>query len=431
MSCRHRLLISLCAIALVCFSTVSSAQTSWRQTSADDYTRYELLEPETQSFRIIYDVSATTGGATYYFNGIRRGSEPTVHGVTDLMTGEALDWELVDGSEARAIGMTNARAGQMYIKVSLPRPVPEHGEIRLRIDKTYRDTASYQAENGHIAFSRSLGIKRNSIVLPAGYELTRANYPSQIATEDDGRIKVSFMNRGPAGVPFVIEGRLLPQRAQASVAVTLGSGTATVQAPTAPGAPTPIGARIDYEFSERAFQDREIVYFLQQPETHAFRLYHDYTETRPGVDRYVNVVRAGSKASNPSARVLDTGEVLEVETLRGNAITERGVDTGRDPTPETEVVVIWFEPVKQGHSTRLRIEETYTDPNRYLLVGDELVWDRAFGRPRNTVILPDGWYVTASSIPATVRETDDGRIQLDYMNDRPDRIEVFVKGKRR
>jgi len=27
--------------------------------------------------------------------------------------------------------------------------------------------------------------------------------------------------------------------------------------------------------SERAHQDREIVYFLQQPDTHAFALYHD------------------------------------------------------------------------------------------------------------------------------------------------------------
>ena len=45
--------------------------------------------------------------------------------------------------------------------------------------------------------------------------------------------------------------------------------------------------------SERAFQDREIVYFLKSPETHAFSLYHDYTETREGTDRYVNVVRAG------------------------------------------------------------------------------------------------------------------------------------------
>ena len=54
----------------------------------------------------------------------------------------------------------------------------------------------------------------------------------------------------------------------------------------------------DRRLSERAHQDREIVYFLQQPETHSFDLYHDYTETRPDASRYVNVVRPGSSVTN-------------------------------------------------------------------------------------------------------------------------------------
>ena len=53
--------------------------------------------------------------------------------------------------------------------------------------------------------------------------------------------------------------------------------------------------------NERAIQDREIVYFLKQPETHAFSLYHDYTASRDGEHQYVNVVRAGSTVSDPSA----------------------------------------------------------------------------------------------------------------------------------
>jgi hypothetical protein len=59
------------------------------------------------------------------------------------------------------------------------------------------------------------------------------------------------------------------------------------------------------------------------------------------------------------------------------------------------------------------------------------VWDRAFGRPRNAVVLPAGWYLTTSAIPAVVSETDDGRIRLDVTNDRPDEIQVFLKAKRR
>jgi hypothetical protein len=81
------------------------------------------------------------------------------------------------------------------------------------------------------------------------------------------------------------------------------------------------------------------------------------------MDRYLNVVRAGSKASNPSAYILDTGEKLKVETLKGQEITDKNIGD-RNVTEDTEVVVIWFYPVKKGGSVRLRIEETYTDPNR-------------------------------------------------------------------
>jgi hypothetical protein len=183
--------------------------------------------------------------------------------------------------------------------------------------------------------------------------------------------------------------------------------------------------------SERAHQTREIVYFLQQPETHAFDLYHDYTESRPGVDKYVNVVRRGSSVSRPSARVLETGDALPAEILRGDAIKRAGIDTGEDVRPDSEAVVILFPPVKAGESLRLRISETYTDPGSYLLEGEELVFDRNFGRPRNAVVLPVGWSLTACSIPATVSQMADGRVRLDFVNARPDSIDVLIKAKRR
>ncbi|HXO22023.1 MAG TPA: hypothetical protein VOA87_19070 [Thermoanaerobaculia bacterium] len=213
---------------------------------------------------------------------------------------------------------------------------------------------------------------------------------------------------------------------------------ATPLAPIAPIAPTapiaPVAPAADPErLSERAHQDREIVYFLRPPETHAFDLYHDYTESRPGVARYLNVVRKGSAASAPSARLLDTGEVLKVEVLKGEAVLKSatpGEDT-EGMEAESEVVVAHFPAVAPGTSARLRIAETYTDPKSYRLEGDELVFDRTFGRPRNAVVLPAGWYLTASAIPAVVSETADGRIRLDFLNPRPDEIAVFIKARRR
>jgi hypothetical protein len=195
--------------------------------------------------------------------------------------------------------------------------------------------------------------------------------------------------------------------------------------------PPTLGTNRNGRLSERARQDREIVYFLQPPETHAFDLYHDYTESRPGVDNYLNIVRGGSKVSNPSALILDTGEKLVVETLRGTKITDAKIDIGEPVTAQSEVVVIRFAPVKQGQSVRLRISETYTDPNRYGVVGDELVWDRAFGRSANAMVLPAGWYLTNCSIPATVSVQPDGRVRLDFVNPRNDNVEVLVTARRR
>jgi hypothetical protein len=199
----------------------------------------------------------------------------------------------------------------------------------------------------------------------------------------------------------------------------------------AQGTPPTLGANRASRLSERARQDREIVYFLQQPETHAFDLYHDYTESRPGVDNYLNIVRGGSAVSNPSALILDTGEKLVVESLKGTKITDAKIDIGEPVTGQSEVVVIRFPAVKQGQSVRLRISETYTDAGRYGVVGDELVWDRAFGRPANAMVLPAGWYLTNCSIPATVSLQPDGRVRLDFINPRSDNIEVLVTAKRR
>jgi hypothetical protein len=377
-----------------------------RQTQADDYTRYELLAPSSAKFRIIYEVSATTPGARYFYNPIRRGSIASDERVVDRATGAPLPFEVVNGTVARAAGVRGADSTQDYIRVALARPVPaDGGEARVLIDKTYEDAKSYFLDGTDIVFNRPLGIKRNAVVLPNGYELVACNYPSQVLQEADGRIKITFWNVTPAEAPLVLRARK---------AAKVGPAKSSV------------ASRLD----ERAYQNREIVYFLQQPETHAFDLYHDYTESRPGVSTYLNVVRAGSTVSKPSARNLDTGEMLAHEVLIGDAITKARLGV-QDVTPTTEVVVFRFPQVKAGESIRLRMFETYTDTARYKLSGDELVWDRAFGRPANAVVLPSGWVLANSSIPAVVSALPDGRIRLDFLNPRPDEIQVLITARRR
>lgn len=194
-------------LALLAALALQAAAPAGVQTDDDEYTRYELLDPSTASFRIIYEVTATTPGATAYFNPIRKGSTATQEAVFDRMTGQALRFDVVDGNAAKAGGVAGAAADAQFIKVHLPRPVPAGGEVRLLIDKTYRDPASYTAEGDRIVFSRALGITRNAVVLPAGYELVGCNVPAQVLSEEDGRIKVSFVHTSAQPLPVMVKAR--------------------------------------------------------------------------------------------------------------------------------------------------------------------------------------------------------------------------------
>ncbi|MBC7843039.1 MAG: hypothetical protein H7099_12035 [Gemmatimonadaceae bacterium] len=397
---------SIRIIALSTMSSVLPAQAPVpRQTEADTYTRYELLAPGSAKFRIIYEVSATTAGATHYFNPIRQGSVATDESVIDRASGTPLRFDVVGAAAARAGGVRGDSL-QTYIRVALAHPVPgADGEQRILILKTYQDSLSYFSRGDTIVFTRPLGIKRNAVVLPMGYELVSSSFPAQVLQEPDGRIGISFWNNTPSEAAVTL--RAVPAR-------SLRAGVSSVAA----------------RLTERAHQDREIVYMLQQPETHAFDLYHDYTESRPGTSTYLNIVRAGSTVSNPRAVNLDTGLPLVHETLKGDAITTAKLSVP-DVTPQSEVVVFRFDPIRPGTSMRLRMFETYTDPVRYTVVNDELVWDRSFGRPANAVVLPEGWVLTNSSVPAVVSSLPNGRVRLDFINPRADEIGVLITARRR
>ena len=340
------------------------------------------------------------------------------------MSGKPLQFDVVSGAEARKDAlMADADLDTQYIKVTLARPVPENGQGRILIVKTYKDAKSYFAEGKAIVFKRPLGIQRDKVVLPAGYEVVNLTVPSQIRTEKDGRIAISFLHAGAGEAPLEVRAVKDAQTGEHALPREL-TKERSWESPF-------IGETEKERLSERAHQDRDIVYFLQQPETHSFSLYHDYTETRVGVNGYANVVRTGSVASHPSAYVLDTGEQLKAEEMSGAEVMASKINTGETVDAKDRVVVIPFATVEDGHSLRLRIAETYTAPVSYRLDGDELVFDRSLGRPRNAVVLPSGWYCTASAAPATVSQLPDGRIRLDYWDDRPEAVDVLLKARRR
>jgi len=185
-------------ILLAVFAGFTTARAQY--ISADTYTRYELLAPDTHQFKIYYEVTETRVGALYHFNQIREGSEASDESVIDLATGKPLKFEVVTGAQARADSPAeNLTATAKYIKVFLAHPIAERSEYRLAIIKTYKDDQSYYADGDQIVFKRSLGIPRDSIVLPAGYEIVFCSVAAQVLRESDGRLKLAFVNPGSGG----------------------------------------------------------------------------------------------------------------------------------------------------------------------------------------------------------------------------------------
>jgi hypothetical protein len=190
--------------------------------SADTYTRYELLAPASHQFKIYYEVTETRAGAKFHFNAIREGAEATDESVIDLATGRMLKFEVVTGAQAAQASGDKSNPqperfnpSSKYIQVHLAHPVPERGEYRLAIIKTYKDDKSYYTEGADIVFKRPLGIPRNSVVLPAGYEIVSSSVATQVLTEKDGRLKLSFVNPGSGGqLEVTIKARLLPTPAK-------------------------------------------------------------------------------------------------------------------------------------------------------------------------------------------------------------------------
>ncbi len=403
-----------------------------QQTETDEYTRYELLDPGAASFKIYYEVTATTAGAKVFYNPIRKGSVASDESVLDPSTGKPLHFSVISGDKARKDPlMSRASPDTDYIRVELARPVPTNGQGRVVIIKTYKDAKSYSADDKGIVFNRPLGIKRNKVVLPPGYELTGCTVPAQILTEKDGRTAVAFMHAGAGEAPLILHATKDAQTGAAS----LPHPATSQRSWEAPFAGESERARL----AERAHADRDITYFLQQPESHTFRLYHDYTETRPGTSHYINVVREGSTATDPSAYSLDTGDTFPETTMTGAEMKAAHIEAGEPLADTAHAVVITFPPVQPGGSLRLRILESYTAPASYRLdpgtlanhADAELIFDRSLGRPRNSVVLPSGWYATWSATPTTVTQLPDGRIHLEFWDDRPDPVDVLLKARRR
>lgn len=182
----------------------------------------------------------------------------------------------------------------------------------------------------------------------------------------------------------------------------------------------------------RAEQDREISYWLLDPDSHQFRISHDFTVSKVGQKYVHSFVRKGSVVS-PDAKMtdLDTGKQLKTYKVAGKEVNALGYYP-EPADPDSVVVQGDLEhAIGEGQSARIRVEETYTDPVGYVVKDGELVWTRTLGRPLNYVTLPPGWMLSSVNVPAVISLDDQGRVTLRFTNTRNDELAIEIKARKR
>ena len=180
----------------------------------------------------------------------------------------------------------------------------------------------------------------------------------------------------------------------------------------------------------RAEQDREIRYWLLDPNTHRFKISHDFTVRQVGQKYVHSFVRAGSVVVQSQIFDLDTGDQLKTYNVTGKDTNALGYYPDKSPDDEVVVQAELPHALADGESVRVRVVETYEDPN-YMGKNGELIWDRTLGRPRNEVALPEAWMLTSVSVPAIISLDSEGRIACRFTNPRNDEIHVVLKARRR
>ena len=321
--------------------------------SQDAYTEYAILEPGTASFRITFLPEEDRPGATELVNATRGGSEGSDIEVFDPRTGKRLPFTYEPDKNDPDTHAIHAK---------LAFPVPEGGVGRVLIYKTYDDPRTYLMHGDDIVWVRSLSGYRLGVLLPKGFAFLSANVAAQLSTTPDGRLKLAFANPSGQSNPVTIHAHK----------------TTAKLTPTA--------------FEDMFFDDIKTLYDLETPESGRIRVEQIYSDYRKGP-----AARLESLAYLP----LHDLRVIDLDTAKPLAVAG-SVATREVPISDDK------------QSTHLKIAGTIADGS-YRLVGNDLVFERTMHGLRNTVLLPAGWDVTASSQSGTIG-THNGRSFVACIN---------------
>ncbi|HSP16601.1 MAG TPA: hypothetical protein VLV78_17785 [Thermoanaerobaculia bacterium] len=174
---------------------------------------YWLLEPATHQFRISHDFTVTRVGQASVHSFVRKGSVVSPDAkMIDLDTGKPLPTHTVSGKEVNALGyyQNKVEPDSVAVQGDLEHPVAEGKSTRIRVIETYTDPAGYALDGNELVWKRTLGRPLNDITLPAGWMLTSVNTPATITLDDQGRVKLRFVNPRNDELSIVIRAKARP-----------------------------------------------------------------------------------------------------------------------------------------------------------------------------------------------------------------------------
>ena len=184
-------------LLLLLLPIAALAQESFHRAEQDREIRYWLLDPASHQFRISHDFTVTRVGQKSVHSFVRKGSVVSPDAkMIDLDTGKPLPTHNVAGKDVNALGYypSKVEPDSVAVQGDLPDAVAEGKSKRIRVEETYTDPVGYTVENGDLMWKRTLGRPLNYVTLPAGWMLVSVNVPATIAIDDEGRIKLRFVN---------------------------------------------------------------------------------------------------------------------------------------------------------------------------------------------------------------------------------------------
>ncbi|MGE0811827.1 MAG: hypothetical protein AB7O28_09700 [Vicinamibacterales bacterium] len=321
----------------------------------DAYTQYEILEPGSESFRIKF-LPETGPGSTELVNATRGGSEGSGVEVYDPRTGEPLPFTYEEQAN-----------GDHAIHARLPMTVPEGGIGRVLIYKTYKDPRTYMMNGRDVIWVRSLAGYRLGVILPRGFRLVSSDVAAQLSTLPDGRVKLAFANPSGQSNPVTIH------------------ATPTTVAYTAAA------------YDDMFFDDIKTLYDLGDPAAGTFQVEQIYSDYRKGATAAIDATTY-LPLQQLSVVDLDTARPLATKVAGGTTTASLAVPIAND-----------------RQSAHLKVTGMVKDGS-YTLAGGELVFTRTLKGLRNTVLLPQGYEVTACSQSGTVGRTREGRAFVALIN---------------